>query len=419
MELMQIAADIGGIPGKDCNGYCKYCYFRKVKGPKTFGCSNCLPGKIGCERCTKGVSEQQSEFKTPFEVITEVQNTLMMTPIREKNTKANITGGGDVSCYPSLEELTYNLNQLSLSTHLGYTSGKGINDASVGDKLINNGVDEVTFTLFANDVNLRKEWIKDSSPEESLKLCKMFAENTELHAASVIIPGVNDGDVLRQTCESLEKWGAKALILMRFANTFNEGLILGNEPILKDYESQPVSDFEELVKQTNNEFNLRITGTPVCDPKTGSPFAISKKENEVFLQFIGDVTGEATIISSKIASPYISKIFNKINANDVNVVSVEKEIACLITKEDLEAIDLRDVKESVIIPGRSFVHQKVAEEILSADGVERIVGRGPDTLSVDGELSGNLTDENVIERELEQFNQLVEAINFFGMKKIK
>lgn len=415
---MQIVADIGGIPGKDCNGFCKYCYFRKVKTIKTFGCSNCLPGTVGCERCTKGVSEQQTDFKTPFEVMMAVQNTLMMNPIHDKNSKANISGGGDVSCYPHLEELTAGLNQLSLSSHLGYLSGKGFKDASIGDKLIKNGVDEVTFTLFANDVNLRKEWINDINPEESLKICKLFAENTELHAASVIIPGVNDGDILRQTCESLEEWGAKALILMRFANTFDEGLILGNEPILKDYESQSVSDFEELVKQTNKEYNLRITGTPVCDPETGSPFAISKKENEIFLQFLPEVTGEATIISSKIASPYISKIFNKLGADDVNVIPVKKEIACLITKEDIEQIDLSDVKESVIIPGRSFIHQKVAEEILSSDGVNRIVGRGPDTLSVDGELSGTLTDENVIERELEEFTQLIEAINFFGMKRI-
>ncbi|WP_409200495.1 methyl coenzyme M reductase-arginine methyltransferase Mmp10 [Methanobrevibacter sp. DSM 116169] len=414
---MQIVADIGGIPGKDCDGFCKYCYFKKVQEMKTFGCSNCLPGKIGCERCTKGVSEQVGEFKTPFEVITSVQNTLMMSP-HSGDVKANITGGGDVSCYPYLEDITQGLNQLSLPIHLGYTSGKGIKDVKIGSKLINNGVDEVTFTIFANDANLRKEWIRDSTPEVSLDICKLFAENTELHAASVIIPGVNDGDILRNTCESLENWGAEALILMRFANTFNEGLILGNEPLLKDHESQTVEEFEELVKRINSEYNLRVTGTPVCDPETGAPFAISKKENEVFLQFIQEITGEATIISSKIASPYLTKVFNKISDDNVNVVPVEKEIACLITKEDLEAIDLSDLKESVILPGRSFVHQIDAEEILCADGVDRVIGRGPDTLSVDGELSGTLTDENVIERELEQFNQLVEAINFFGMKKI-
>ena len=30
----------------------------------------------------------------------------------------------------------------------------------------------------------------------------------------------------------------------------------------------------------------------------------------------------------------------------------------------------------------------------------------------------DMTDENVIERELEQFNDLMDAINFFGMRRI-
>lgn len=414
---MQVVADVGGIPGKDCNGFCKYCYFRKVKKVKAFGCAHCLPNKIGCDRCSKGITDSQSEFKSPFEVITEVQNALMMQPnFREKTIKANISGGGDVSCYPYLENLTANLNQFSLNSHLGYTCGKGITDSAIASRLINNGVDEVTFTVFSTDPKLRKEWVKDQKPEEALKACKIFCENVDLTGAGVIIPGVNDGDVLRQTCNTLEEWGAKGFILMRFANTFNEGLILGNEPILKGIESQPVEEFGHLVEEINKEYNFRVTGTPLCDPETGGPFAIAKDENEIFLQFIKKVTGEATIITSKIAAPFISKIFDKIDAEDVNVIAVPKEIACLITKEDLEQIDLSEVKQAVIIPGRAFVHQLDAERILSADGIERIVGRGPDTLTIDGELSFDKTDENVIEEELTQFNDLVDAINFFGMK---
>ncbi|MDO5848140.1 MAG: methyl coenzyme M reductase-arginine methyltransferase Mmp10 [Methanobrevibacter sp.] len=413
---MQIVADVGGIPGKDCDGFCKYCYFRKVKDVKAFGCAHCLPNTIGCERCSKGVSETQSEFKNPFEVITNIQTTLMMQPIRGE-IKANISGGGDISCYPYLEDLTAALNQMSLKSHLGYTSGKGIKDVSMASKLIDNGVDEVTFTVFADNPELRREWVKDRTPEASLDACKMFAENIDLTAASVIVPGVNDGDVLRQTCNSLEEWGAKGIILMRFANTFNEGLILGNEPILKDFESQSVESFQELVESIDKEYGFRVSGTPLGDPTTGGPFAIAKDENEIFLQFIKEVTGEATIITSKIAAPFIERIFEKIGADSVNVIPVEKEIACLITKEDLENIDLSEVQESVIIPGRAFVHLLDAERILSSDGVERIVGYGPDTLSVDGELSFDMIDENVIERELEQFNDLVDAINFYGMKR--
>ena len=414
---MQVVADVGGIPGKDCNGYCKYCYFRKVKGITKFGCAHCLPNKIGCDRCSKGVAEAQGNFKAPFEVINEVQTALMMNMGRGE-ISAYISGGGDISCYPHLENLTASLNQFSIHSILGYTSGKGITNSETAAKLIDNGVEEVSFTIFSSNPKLRKEWVKDPNTEEALKACRTFCENIDLTGAAVIIPGVNDGDVLRETCNSLEEWGAKGMLLMRFANTFNEGLILGNEPIIKDIESQPVEEFSELVKQINKEYNFRVSGTPLCDPETGGPFAIASEENEIFLQFIKPITGEATIITSKIAEPYISKIFSKLETGDnVNVVACEKEIACLITKEDLEKLDLSEIRDAVIIPGRSFVHQLDAERILSADGTDRIVGRGPDTLSVDGELSIDMTDENVIERELEQFNDLVDAVNFFGMKR--
>ena len=416
---MQVVADVGGIPGKDCNGFCKYCYFRKVKDIKVFGCAHCLPNKIGCERCSKGVAESQGAFKSPFQVMNEVQSALMMN-MRRGDISAYISGGGDVSCYPHLENLTANLNQFSISSVLGYTCGKGITDSETATRLINNGVEEVSFTIFSSDPKLRKEWVKDPNPTEALKACQIFCENIKLTGAAVIIPGVNDGEVLRQTCNSLEEWGAKGMLLMRFANTFNEGLILGNEPILKDFESQPVEEFAELVRQINKEYSFRVSGTPLCDPETGGPFAIASDENEVFLQFIKPITGEATIITSKIAAPYLSKIFSKLETgHNVNIVAVDKEIACLITKEDLEKLDLSEIKQAVIIPGRSFVHQLDAERILSADGVDRLVGRGPDTLTVDGELSIDMTDENVIERELEQFNDLVDAINFFGMRIIR
>lgn len=415
---MQIVADVGGIPGKDCRGFCKYCYFRKVKPIEPLGCKDCSPGKIGCPQCSEGVTETKNEFKMPFFVVNEVQTTLMMTNPNDKDLKVNISGGGDVSCYPHLEELTGTLHQFDIPMHLGYTSGKGIDDSEIASRLINHGVDEVTFTLFSSNPKLRSEWMKDPNPEESLKAARIFAESTDLHAATVIIPGVNDGDILHQTCADLESWGAKALILMRFANTTNEGLILGNEPIIEDITSNTVDEFRKLVEDINKEYNIRVTGTPVCDPETGTPFALGSSKNEIYLQFIQKITGEATIITSKIAAPYIEEIFNKLDTNDVNVVATNKDIACLITKEDLEELDLSDVKKTAIIPGRAFVHQNDAEKILSADGIDRVVGRGPEKLSVDGEMSGTLTEENVIERELELFRDLVEAINFFGMKRI-
>ena len=414
---MQIVADVGGIPGKDCKGFCKYCYFRKVKDIEPLGCNKCSPNKIGCPECSEGVSETKNQFKLPFVVMSEVQSTLMLGNIRDDNLKVNISGGGDVSCYPHLEEVTGTLNQFDIPMHLGYTSGKGIDDHQIASRLVKNGVDEVTFTIFASDGNLRKKWMGDENPEESLKAAKIFAENTELHGASVILPGINDGEVLKDTCATLESWGAKAFILMRFANTTNQGLILQNAPIIKDMESHDLDEFEKMISELAKEFkSMRITGTPVWDPKVQSPFIIAREGNEIYLDYIQEIVGEATVISSKIAAPYIAKVFEKLKTNNVNVIATEKDIACLITKEDLQSLDLNQVKESVIIPGRSFVHNKDAERILSVDGKYRVVGRGPDKLSVDGEMSGTLTEEDIIIKEIEGFRDLVDAINFYGMK---
>ena len=149
----------------------------------------------------------------------------------------------------------------------------------------------------------------------------------------------------------------------------------------------------------------------------GAPFILSKPEYEEFLDILPPITGEATLLTSKIAAPFLKKIFEKI-AGDVNIVATKKDIACLMTKQDLEALDLDDIKDAVILPGRAFVNLMDAERILSADGVERVVGYGPDTLSVDGELSSGMNEEEVIEHELESFIELIQAINFFGMRRI-
>lgn len=415
---MQIIADVGGIPGKDCRGFCKYCYFRKVTGEDPLGCRSCTPGTVGCENCTTGVRETRNEFIHPFMVMGSVQNYLMMGEIRDNNLKANISGGGDVSCYPHLLELASGLNQYNLPIHLGYTSGKGFDNAKTAEELISLGVDEVTFTVFSTDQKLRDSWVKDPTKGESLNALKLFCESTEVHAASVIVPGVNDGDVLYETCSKLEDWGAKAFILMRFANFRNQGLILGNEPILKDVVPHTLEEFESMVREINKEFDLRVTGTPVCDPENDTPFAISKEKNSEYLEILTDVHSEATVLSSNIAAPYIKKIIGMIGADElINVVSVDQDIGCLITQEDVEGVDLSELKDTVIIPGRALIHDKVAQKILSKDGVDRIVARGPDKLSVDGEMSGTLSREDVLKKELIAFEDLIEAINFFGVRK--
>lgn len=415
---MQIIADVGGKPGKDCGGFCKYCYFRKVKGNFAFGCKNCSFGKIGCDSCSSGVRETLKEFQMPFLVISSVQSTLMLGNYRDADLKVNISGGGDVSCYPHLSEIVYAFSDFGLPMHLGYTSGKGIDDAKIAEELVSKEVNEVTFTVFSTDPQMRKVWVNDKAPEESLKALQIFCETAEVHAASVIVPGVNDGEELIRTCTTLEDWGAKAFILMRFANFRNQGLILGNEPILEGVKPHSLDEFDALVRRINDDFSFKVTGTPICDPDNDAPFAITKEKNSKYLDILSPVSSEATILTSNTAAPYIEKIIEKIGAAElVNVVAVNQDIGCLITQKDLEEVDFSQLKDTVIIPGRAFVHDKMANEVLSRDGVDRIVARGPDKLSVDGEMSGNLSREDILKTELIAFEDLIGAINFFGIRK--
>ena len=412
---MQIMADVGGIPGKNCRGFCKYCYFKNVKETKILGCKHCPPGQVGCPHCTTDTNMTRDYFPA-YQVLASLQTNIFQTQIPQ-NTMVNITGDGDVSCYPDLLNLTSGINDLGLPIHLGYTSGKGIDDPQIVDKLINNGVIETTYTAFSTDPKLRREWMNDPTPEASVSALKRFCESCDVHAASIIIPGVNDGEELARTCEDLESWGAKALILMRFANNRNQGLILNDEPIIPGIDQQALDEFEQLVIDTSKEYNLRVTGTPVCDPETDSPYALSKDKNKEYLEILTPIKAEATIITSKISAKYISKIIDNLGASEhVNVVATEQEIACLITEEDLRQIDLDEVKDTVIIPGRCFVHDMVAEEIFSSDGKFRLIHRGPDLLTADGEMSGTLTKKDVLKQELYAFEDLIELINYIGVK---
>jgi len=68
----------------------------------------------------------------------------------------------------------------------------------------------------------------------------------------------------------------------------------------------------------------------------------------------------------------------------------------------------------VVLPGRALVHDAEAERILSADGVNRTVVRGPEMLTADGETSMGMTRDGVLELELRGLFELVNTINLYG-----
>ncbi|MGZ4849496.1 MAG: methyl coenzyme M reductase-arginine methyltransferase Mmp10 [Halobacteriota archaeon] len=404
---MELLADVGGKPGVDCRGFCSYCYFKRVKDFTPFGCRFCSPQSEGCDYCGRAIAEKYAGFKPLLRVAQDVHATLKMSA--KDPEKVTISGGGDASCYPHLVELAELLSSLQVPIHLGYTSGKGFDSREPAEMLVEHNVREVSFTVFATEPGLRKRYMGDPSPEASLECLSTFCASCEVYAAAVIIPGINDGDVLRRTCDDLEGLGARGLILMRFANQAKEGLILGNAPVMRGVESQPIESFRELVSSINDDYKLRVTGTPLWDPEIGSPFYVAGNP-EAYLPRTGK---RATVITGAVAGPYLRSIFKRIAPN-VNVVNTEKEIACLITLDDIQKLKLEDIDETVIIPGRAMVHDKAVTEALRADGVYRIVRRGPEQLTVDGEMSIGLQRKDVLQREVEGFTELIRTINAIG-----
>lgn len=408
---MEVTVDVGGNPGVDCRGFCKYCYFKKVKDIQPLGCKYCLPFKKGCDYCTRSVKESYSGFKPLQTVLDETAGKLYFASGEIK--KFTVSGGGDLSCYPELKMLVEFLSQFETPIHLGYTSGKGFSKPDDASFYIDHGVTEVSFTVFATDPALRAEFMKDPEPEASLQVLRDFCAHCDVYGAIVLIPGVNDGEVLDRTLRDLETMGAKGVILMRFANFQENGLILNNAPIIQGVIPHTVEEFVELVRSSAAKYpSIRITGTPLEDPLIGSPFAI--RDVPEALEKLPKITKRATIITGQIAAPRLRKIFETLG-DSVNVVSLEKDIGCLITIEDFKKLDLSEVSETVFIPGRAFVHDIEVKEALKRDGVDRLVRRGPESLSVDGEMSIGMKKEEVLELEIENFTELIGQINSLGL----
>jgi methanogenesis marker radical SAM protein len=407
--MTHLNVDIGGSPGKNCRGFCEYCYFKNVRGVQPLGCRYCLPFKKGCDYCTRGVKEEYSGFKDLKDIADETLANLQTN--RGDIERITISGGGDPSCYPRFTELIELLGSMEVPLHIGYTSGKGWDDPAVADLLIENGLSEISFTVFASDPALRRRYMHDPTPEASLKIVERLCEAADVYAAAVILPGINDGEVLSQTCEWLDACGAKGLILMRFANATEQGLILGNGPIIKNQQVQSVESFRDLVADLSGKFRMKISGTPLWDPEIGSPFAIISEPE--LIQKLPRVNRRATVISGRVAAPYIDKILSACGA-EVPVVSVDKEIACLITADDLQRLTVSALERAVIIPGRAFVFDPEAQKILSREGVDREIIRGPDMLTADAETSMGMTRDQVLALEMEGFAELIQTINRYG-----
>ena len=407
--MAQLTVDIGGRPGIDCRGFCEYCYFKKVHGTQALGCRYCLPFQKGCDYCTRGVKEEYTGFKDLKTIADETLANLQGK--RGELDRITISGGGDPSCYPGFTDLIELLGSTEAPLHIGYTSGKGWDEPEVADLLIDNGLSEISFTVFATDPALRRKYMHDPTPEVSLGILERMCGETDVYAAAVVLPGINDGEVLESTCEWLEERGAKGIILMRFANSPEQGLILGNGPVINNQETQSVASFRDLITELNGKFRLKISGTPLWDPEIGSPFAILNEPS--LIKKLPRVQRRATVISGSIAAPYVDRVLTACGSV-IPVVPARNEIACLITVDDLVSLDSTGFEELVIVPGRAFIHLPEAQEILCRHGVMHEVIRGPEMLTADAETSMGMTRDEVLAMEMDGFAELIQTINRYG-----
>ena len=404
---MDVVVDVGGRPGFDCGGFCSFCYFKGVEKVEPFGCKHCSPLRIGCDYCSRMILEIEPGFKPFDQLVFEVAQKTSGT----RPDGITIKGNGDLSFYPDLLKLVRTISGGDVPVFLEYTSGKGFYRGDEADGLIEAGVRKVCFSLFSTKLELRRKYVNDKHPEETIANLRTFCENCDVYAMAVLAPGVNDGPELERTCRDLEDMRAKGLVLMTFANTREQGLIFGNGPIMPGVIPHTVEEIGRIATKANEICDIKVAGTPLWDPNTGAPFALAHHKEE--LKKLPSIEKSATIITSSVAYPLLSSIFQELG-DSVNVVRVNKEIGNLITLDDFARLETDDVKERVIIPGSVLAHDREIRKALRRDGKNRLVFRGPNDLTVESERSICLTARQVLDREIEAFTGLIEEINDLG-----
>jgi len=401
--------DVGGRPGLDCGGFCSFCYFKGVQRVEPSGCRRCEPHKKGCDYCSREVVEIEPGFRPLDHLVFEAsRKTFCSTP-----DAIIIKGNGDVSCYPDLLKLVMTVSNGKVPVCLDYTSGKGFTRGDEAEALIGAGVRRISFSIFSTNIELRRKYVNDKHPEAVLANLRTFCERCDVYAMAVLVPGVNDGPELEKTARDLVEMGAKGLMLMAFANTREQGLIFGNAPLIPGITPHTVEEIKRITNEMQEKYEMRIIGTPLWDPHTKAPFALAYHKQE--LKKLPAIERGATIITSAVAFPMLSAIFQTLG-DEVNVVAVKKEMGNLITLKDFEDLDLKNVKERVMIPGMALAHDRDIRRALQRDGKSRLVFRGPDNLTVESERSIYLTPRQVLDRELEAFTGLIEEINDLGIK---
>jgi NifB/MoaA-like Fe-S oxidoreductase len=197
---------------------------------------------------------------------------------------------------------------------------------------------------------------------------------------------------------------------MRFANSVKQGLILNNAPLIPDQRVHTIVEFSAIVNKVKSNTSTRISATPVFDPDFNTPFAIANMPE--ILATLPTITSNATLITGTIAAPYIREILHQIGFEG-NVIGVDKEIADLITIDDLKTLDPSILANTIIIPQNALVHDREVDALLGDDG-ERVILRGPAMLTVDGETAMGMRKEEALEIERQGFLELISLINRYG-----